>query len=83
MTILIDAWLERREPSLRVWDCDRHEVLVEWRGASVRNLLEQGLLEMDDIEESVWSLLRQSALEKDFPQSVTGPVHHKRVSAWR
>lgn len=61
MTILIDAWLERCEPTLRVWDCDRREVLVEWRGASVRNLLEQGLLEMDDIEESVWSLLRQPA----------------------
>lgn len=61
MTILIDAWLERRDPTLRVWDCDRHEVVVEWRGTSLSNLLEQGLLELDDLAASVWSLLRQSA----------------------
>lgn len=61
MTILIDAWLERRDPRLRVWDCDNHEVLVEWRGANLRWLLEQGLLELDDLAGSVWSLLRQSA----------------------
>lgn len=61
MTILIDAWLERRDPTLRVWDCDSHEVLVEWRGATLRGLLEQGLLELDDLAGSVWSLLRQSA----------------------
>lgn len=61
MTILIDAWLERRDPTLRVWDCDRHEVLVEWRGAKLRCLLEQGSLELDDLAGSVWSLLRQSS----------------------
>ncbi len=61
MTILIDAWLEKRDPTLRIWDCDHREVLVEWRGTSLRNLLEQGLLELDDLAASVWSLLRQSA----------------------
>ncbi|MDD5391274.1 MAG: hypothetical protein PHD37_18205 [Gallionellaceae bacterium] len=64
MTILIDAWLERREPSLRVWDCDAREVLVEWHGANLRSLLEQGLLELDDLADSVWSLLRQATQEK-------------------
>ena len=59
MTILIDAWLERHDPSLRVWDCDKHEILVEWSGTSLRDLLDQGLLELDDLAESVWSLLRQ------------------------
>lgn len=66
MTILIDAWLERRDPLVRVWDCDKHEVLLEWRGARLRNLLEQGLLELDDLAESVWSLLRQSARGNTF-----------------
>ncbi|MBZ0105612.1 MAG: hypothetical protein K8H84_08265 [Sulfuricella denitrificans] len=61
MTILIDAWLERCEPILRVWNCDRREVLVEWRGTNLRNMFEQGLLELDDLTDGVWSMLRQTA----------------------
>lgn len=61
MTVLIDAWLERREPMLRIWNCDIREVLVEWQGEHLRNLIDQGLLELDDLTESVWALLRHSA----------------------
>lgn len=42
MKILIDAWLERSEPTLRVWDCEKHGVLLERSGAYLRNLLDQG-----------------------------------------
>lgn len=59
MTILIDAWLERRDPLLRLWDADNHVVLVEWRGDRLRSLFEAGLLELDNIAESVWSLLQR------------------------
>lgn len=62
MTILIDAWLERSDPALRVWNCDRGEVLVEWRGAGLRHLFEQGLLELDDLAKGVWSMLRTAHL---------------------
>lgn len=61
MTILIDAWLERRDPLLRLWDADNHVVLVEWRGDRLRSLFEAGLLELDNIAESVWSLMQQTS----------------------
>lgn len=63
MTILIDAWLERRDPALRVLNGDTREVLIEWRGMALRGLFESGLLEIDDLATSIWSLLRQSASE--------------------
>lgn len=75
MTILIDAWLERRDPALRFWDCDKHEVLAEWSVSSLRNLLEQGLLELDDLAGSVGLLLRPSIQKKIYPVLVMIPIN--------
>ena len=39
MTYVIDAWLERRDPRLRVMETDTGRVVVEWKGDEVGRLV--------------------------------------------
>ena len=52
MEYMVDAWLERRDPVLRLIDAKSCATLAEWRGETLRNLLDKGFLELDCLLES-------------------------------
>ncbi len=53
MQLMVDAWLERREPVVKLVETGSRLTLAEWRGDKVRQLLDEGLLELDCLLESV------------------------------
>ncbi len=50
MHLMLDAWLERSDPRLRVLDARSGEVLWQWHGEAVRALLESGRLHALDLQ---------------------------------
>ncbi|MFW1677930.1 hypothetical protein ACFVYJ_09130 [Pontibacter sp. JAM-7] len=50
MTYQIDAWLERREPYLRIVDRQSGVVVMEWRDQRLQGLLEQGDITRQELE---------------------------------
>ena len=57
MEYLIDAWLERREPVLRLIEVKSRTTLAEWRGETLQKLFDEGFLELDCLLESVLQFL--------------------------
>lgn len=49
MTYLIDAWLERSNPSLRVIECETGQVCASLDQADLLEMREQGELSLDDL----------------------------------
>ncbi len=60
---VIDAWLERREPLLRVLDCATGEELLRWQGAQLHQMLESGALSLQDLNDPDLSLGERLGLE--------------------
>jgi len=52
MKLVINAWLERRHPQLSVIDADTGHLLVTWREDQLHSMLEQGYLNMEDINDA-------------------------------
>lgn len=52
MTYLIDAWLERPQPSLRVLNRDSGEVCMELGASELQQLQEQGDLDLSCLSTS-------------------------------
>lgn len=53
MQFMVDAWLERREPVVKLVETGSRLTLAEWHGDKVRQLFDDGLLELDCLLESV------------------------------
>jgi hypothetical protein len=49
MKIVIDAWLERKDPQLRFLDSENASVVMQLDTALTRNLLERGEIDVDDL----------------------------------
>lgn len=56
MKYLVDAWLERCDPIIRLLDGVSGRTVAEWRGDEVRRLFAEGSLEMAGLTESVYRL---------------------------
>ena len=56
MNYLVDAWLERFDPIVRLLDGVSGSAVAEWRGDEVRRLLADGSLEIANLAESVCQL---------------------------
>lgn len=56
MKYLLDAWLERFDPVVRLLDAGGGNVLAEWRGDAVRRLIADGVLELAEPGESALRL---------------------------
>lgn len=52
MEYMVDAWLERRDPVVRLIDMKNCATLTEWRGETLRKLFDEGFLELDCLLES-------------------------------
>ena len=50
MTYQIDAWLERRDPYLRIVDRKSGVVVMEWRNQRLQGLLEQGDITRQELQ---------------------------------
>ncbi len=59
----IDAWLERREPVLRVLDCETGEELLRWQGAQLHQMLEKGSLSLQDLNDPELPIEERLGLE--------------------
>ena len=57
MEYMVDAWLERREPVVRLIDMKNCATLAEWRGETLRKLFDEGFLELDCLLESALQFL--------------------------
>lgn len=57
MVYMIDAWLERRDPVLRLIDVENRTTIKEWRGEALRKLFDEGVLELDCLLEGVLRFL--------------------------
>ena len=49
MNIVINAWLERKDPQIRILDGDNDSLLMQWGPALTRRLLERGEICIDDL----------------------------------
>lgn len=69
MEYLIDAWLERRDPVLRLIEVKSRSTLAEWHGETLRKLLDEGFLELDCLLESALQFLGAGKfpLKKIYP----------------
>ena len=52
MTYLIDAWLERPEPRLRILHCGTGRVCAELDSQASRELVDQGDLDVHELEQT-------------------------------
>ena len=50
MKIVIDAWLERKDPQIRFLDGDSASVLMQVGPALTQRLLEHGEISVDDLQ---------------------------------
>ena len=63
MTYQIDAWLERSDPYLRIFDRQSGVVVMEWRNQRLKGLLEQGDITRQELEDKSTN---QQALVRDL-----------------
>jgi hypothetical protein len=64
----IDAWLERKNPILRVFHVPSGLELIRWSGDTLRDMLEQGDLQLQDLQDHSLSLSERLGLTKDWPR---------------
>ena len=57
MEYMVDAWLERRDPVVRLIDMKNCATIKEWRGETLRKLFDEGFLELDCLLESALQFL--------------------------
>ncbi|RMD70244.1 MAG: hypothetical protein D6819_04725 [Gammaproteobacteria bacterium] len=50
MKLMLDAWLERSDPMLRILDAQSGEVLWQWNSAAIHALVESGRLSAADFQ---------------------------------
>jgi len=62
----IDAWLERRDPVLRVFDTDSGAELMRWTGDALRDMLDNGELLLQDLHDVSLSLSERLGLTRDL-----------------
>jgi hypothetical protein len=51
MSYIIDAWLERPDPCLRITHCHTGIRVLEWRNERLHTLLEQGVICAHDLQQ--------------------------------
>lgn len=49
MRLVLDAWLERRAPIIRVYDADNGEIVLEWDQTRIQRLMENADICMEDV----------------------------------
>ncbi|MFC3608750.1 PA4570 family protein [Stutzerimonas tarimensis] len=59
MTYLIDAWLDRRDPYLRILHRETGAVCALLKGETLEELREQGGLDLHDLESSEPQVLKE------------------------
>ncbi len=67
MRCVIDAWLERRDPCLRLLDAETGEEILRCGTAWVRPLLESGALSLEEIQDEGLSYAERLGLNLDQP----------------
>lgn len=50
MKIVVDAWLERKDPQIRFLDGDTTAPIMQWGTPFIRHLLEQGELNLEELQ---------------------------------
>lgn len=92
----LDAWLERRDPMLRIVDEGSDRTVAEWRGEALQELLESGVLSSGECQaprsrDTVHELIRELILEsclggisvqrRSIPSDTSSPqTGHQRKS---
>ncbi|WP_018141326.1 hypothetical protein [Thioalkalivibrio sp. ALJ7] len=92
----LDAWLERRDPMLRIVDEDSDRTVAEWQGEALQELLESGVLSPGECQaprsrDTVHELIRELILEsclggitvqrRSVPSDTSPPrTNHRRES---
>ncbi|OMH30344.1 hypothetical protein [Motiliproteus sp. MSK22-1] len=57
MSYVIDAWLERGDPQLKVTSERTGQVLVDWNAVTVRELIESGQLDVAELQSPTQDLV--------------------------
>ena len=57
MNYIVNAWLERDEPQLKVTSNLTGQVLIDWRGEKVRQLIDNGELDVAELSSPTQELL--------------------------
>lgn len=67
MRCVIDAWLERSDPFLRLLDAETGEEILRFGTAWVQSLLESGALSLEEIQDEGLSYAERLGLNLDQP----------------
>ncbi|MBQ0783503.1 MAG: hypothetical protein KBT66_04635 [Amphritea sp.] len=59
----IDAWLERKEPVIKLHSGLSDSLIAEWRGSAVSELLEQGIITCEELFSGSGRTQQQAAHE--------------------
>lgn len=59
----IDAWLERKEPVIKLHSGLSNHLIAEWRGSAVEELLEHGIVTCQELFSTIRSVQQQAAHE--------------------
>ena len=57
MSYVIDAWLERADPQLKVTSERTGQVVVDWKAVRVRELIDSGELDVAELQSPTQNLL--------------------------
>lgn len=61
--LTINAWLERREPVVSLHSAISGNLIAEWRGEAVQELLEQGIVNCTELSSASRRIQQQTAHE--------------------
>lgn len=59
----IDAWLERKEPIIKLHSALSNSLIAEWRGSAVAELLEQDIITCEELFSGSRRIQQQAAHE--------------------
>jgi hypothetical protein len=62
-SLRIDAWLERKEPVIKLHSGLSESLVAEWRGSAVLELLEQGIVTCEELYSGSNRIQQQAAHE--------------------
>ena len=91
-SLRIDAWLEREEPIIKLHSGMSDALIAEWRGNTVTELIEQGIVTCSEMFSTDRKVQQQAAHElllnacANSGRACTAPAHCTRISpspSWR
>ncbi len=56
MSYIVDAWLERGEPQLRVTSEQTGQVVIDWKAERVREAIETGAINVSELQSATRDL---------------------------